>query len=67
MDLGPEHDAGEEREEKPFKHSEQGEDEGERAGHYGVAALEVLTNTPEKEPGHHCKTEHGHRHDVELR
>ena len=67
VDLGPEHDAGEEREKKTFKHSKQGEDEGERTGHYGVATLKVLTDTSEEEPSHHYKTKHRHRHDVELK
>ena len=67
VDLGPEHDASEEREEKTFKHSKQGEDEGKRTGHYGVATLKVLTDTSEEEPRHHYKTKHRHRHDVELK
>ena len=66
MDLCTEHDACEEWEEEAFKDAEQGEDEGERAGHDGITALEVLTHTTEKEPGNHSKTKHRHWHDVEL-
>lgn len=66
MDLSTEHDTGEQGEEKAFKHSKQCEDEGQGAGHNGIAALKVLPNTTEEEPGHHSKTKHSHWHDVEL-
>lgn len=66
MDLCAEHDAGEEGEEKAFKDTKQGEDEGQRTGHEGITVLKVLSYASEEEPGHHPETKHGHRHDVEL-
>ena len=53
MHLSAEHDASEEREEESFKHSEQGEDEGQGTGHHCITVLKVLPHTAE-EPGHHC-------------
>ena len=66
MHLSAEHDASEEREEESFKHSKQGEDEGQGARHHCVTVLKVLPHTAEEKPGHHRQTKHRHRHDIEL-
>ena len=54
MDLCAEHDAGEQGEEKTFKHSHQGEDKGKGTRHNGITALKVLAHTTKEEPGHHA-------------
>lgn len=58
MDLRAEHDAGEEREEKSFKHTQEGQYEGKGARHDPITPLKVAPNTAEEKPGHHAQAKH---------